>query len=60
MQFSDPAGRIPRSLINSMIVNTPLLTLNRLRELAKTPKYQKARLKYNADGVLEGFAVKDW
>ena len=59
-QFSDPAGRIPRSLINSMIVNTPLLTLNRLRELAQTSKYQRAKLKYSSDGILEGFAVKDW
>lgn len=59
-QLSDPGGRIPRRLVNSMIVNTPLYTLNRLRELAKTPKYQEARLRYNSDGVVEGFAVKSW
>jgi hypothetical protein len=37
--LSDPAGKIPASLINSMSVDAPFKTLSQLKEIATEPKY---------------------
>ncbi len=36
----DPGGRIPKWLVNSMVVDIPFHTLNNLRRIAKEPQYK--------------------
>ena len=55
-QLSDPAGALPKTLVNSMIVTSPLSTLKKLREMVKKPKYKNAKLTHDDKGVLTGFA----
>jgi len=55
-QLSDPAGFIPKALVNSMIVTSPLSTLKNLREMVKKEKYRNAELSYDEQGMLTGFA----
>jgi len=55
-QLSDPAGALPKALVNSMIVTSPLSTLKNLREMVKKPMYRNANLSYDDQGVLNGFA----
>jgi len=38
----DPAGNLPKWLVNAMSVDLPKNTLNRLREMIKKPKYSTA------------------
>lgn len=57
---TEPGGRIPKWLVNSLLVDTPFKTLNNLRKIVKEEKYQRARLKYSPEGVAVGWEVKDW
>lgn len=59
-QFSDPGGDLPKALINAMLTGTPMTTLENLHEMVKKKKYQSAKLRYTADGMLDGFEVKPW
>lgn len=54
-QLADPAGALPKALVNSMIVTSPLSTLKNLREMVKEPPYSNAKLSYDDQGVLTGF-----
>jgi len=54
-QLSDPAGALPKALVNSMIVTSPLSTLKSLREMVKKDGYRNAKLSYDDQGVLTGF-----
>lgn len=53
-QLSDPAGALPKVLVNSMIVTSPLSTLKSLRAMVKKDRYKNARLSYDDQGVLTG------
>jgi len=55
-QISDPAGALPKTLVNTMIVTSPLTTLKNLRAMVKKNKYKNAKLSYDDQGVLTGFA----
>ncbi len=57
---TEPAGNIPKWIVNSLLVDTPFKTLNNLREIVKKEKYQRARLRYSSNGVAVGWEVKDW
>jgi len=57
-QLSDPAGFIPKALVNSMIVTSPLSTLKNLREMVQKEKYRNARLTHDAQGRLTGFTAR--
>ena len=55
-QLSDPAGALPKMLVNTMIVTSPLSTLKSLRKMVKKSPYKNAKLTYNDQGMLTGFA----
>lgn len=55
-QLSDPAGALPKTLVNSMIVTSPLSTLKNLRKMVKQRKYKNAQFSYDDKGILMGFA----
>lgn len=38
---NDPAGSVPKSIVNTMITDTPFYTLLKLRELVKSGNYHK-------------------
>ncbi|MGB7290622.1 MAG: START domain-containing protein [Thermodesulfobacteriota bacterium] len=57
---TEPGGRIPKWLVNSLLVDTPFKTLRDLRQIVKEEKYQRARLKYSPSGLAVGWDVKDW
>lgn len=54
-QLSDPAGSLPKALVNTMIVTSPLSTLKSLRKLVQRSEYRNAELSYDAQGRLTGF-----
>ena len=50
--LSDPAG-IPASIINVMSVNTPFVTLSKLREMAQRAQYVHAKLPFIEDAAVQ-------
>lgn len=46
LAFTDPAGSLPTSLINSLSVGAPFKSMGVLRELARQPKYRDATLSF--------------
>ena len=40
-----PSGKIPKWIVNAMVVDIPFYTLQKLRELVKEAKYVNASLK---------------
>ena len=47
----EPAGALPKWLINSLLVDAPFNSMDNLRRMLKLEKYQQARLVYSSDGV---------
>ena len=45
----DPAGNLPKWLVNVMAVDVPFYTLRNLRQLVKSSDYQSAKLDYIRD-----------
>lgn len=54
-QHAEPAGKIPKWLVNQLLIDVPFNTLKNLRKQVKLKKYQKAKLKRGAGGQLLGF-----
>lgn len=54
-QHVDPAGDIPKWLVNLLLVDIPYNSLRDFRELLQDEKYQAARLSYDGDGNITGF-----
>jgi hypothetical protein len=54
-QHVDPAGDIPKWLVNLLMVDIPYNSLRDFRELVQDEKYQAARLKSDGDGNITGF-----
>jgi len=48
-QHVDPAGKIPTFLINTLLIDVPYKTLQKLRQLVKLDKYQKVKLEQILD-----------
>lgn len=46
LAFTDPAGSIPTSVINSLSVGAPFKSMGVLRELVQQPKYRNATLAF--------------
>jgi ribosome-associated toxin RatA of RatAB toxin-antitoxin module len=42
----DPGGKIPKWLVNAMLVDIPFNTLQKLRSIVKEAKYVNANLNY--------------
>jgi START domain len=57
--FTDPGGRVPTWIVNSLLVDTPFQTLKNLKKIVHEQKYQKAKLKYSSEGMADGWEVID-
>lgn len=55
VQHTEPAGKLPNWLVNSLLIDVPFNTFKKLREQVKLQKYQQARLKRDAAGQILGF-----
>ncbi|WP_163834192.1 START domain-containing protein [Spartinivicinus ruber] len=56
----EPGGNLPNWLVNNLITDAPFYTLKKLARIVQESKYQKAKLKHNAKGLIIGFEVKSW
>lgn len=54
-QHTEPAGKIPHWLINSLLIDIPFNTLKKLRKQVTLSKYQQAKLKRDSRGRILGF-----
>ena len=57
---TDPAGSIPTSLVNALLVDMPYNTLKNLQDMLKKDKYQSAEFKTDENGTPIDWAVKKW
>ncbi|WP_457676735.1 START domain-containing protein [Thiolapillus sp.] len=61
IQHAEPGGVLPDWLVNSMLVDGPWETFNKLREQVNKPRYRQARLRRDAAGnLLGGFENVSW
>ncbi len=54
-QHIEPAGNLPKWLVNSIVVDMPFKTLKNITRLVKKAKYQEAQFKYDSQGKIIGF-----
>lgn len=54
-QHVEPAGKLPKWLVNSLLIDVPYNTLNKLRKQVKKKKYKQAQLKRDSTGKILGF-----
>lgn len=59
-QYTNPAGSLPSSLVNAMMVDMPFKSLGKMKELVKESKYQQAKLVYGEDGMAHSFEQRHW
>ena len=54
-QHVEPAGKIPKWLVNQLLVDVPYKTLKNLKKQLKLKKYRDIKLKRDANGLILGF-----
>lgn len=54
IQHTDPNGAIPGWLVNTLLVDIPVRSMEQLERVARTERYQDHRLIWNQDGELVG------
>ncbi|WP_166269160.1 START domain-containing protein [Marinobacter caseinilyticus] len=54
IQHTDPNGALPSWLVNSLLVDIPIESMQQLEKVAHKPRYQNHRLLFNSDGILTG------
>lgn len=54
VQHTDPNGSLPGWLVNSLLVDIPVRSMEELERVAKTEKYQGYQLIYDEQGQLAG------
>lgn len=59
-QHTDPAGSMPKWLVNTLLTELPFNTLNALRERVKLDKYSQSKLQRDSSGKIVGWSVKRW
>jgi len=52
VQHIDPTGALPGWLVNLLILDIPMKSLQKLGPLANTPKYRNSKLLFNNKGIL--------
>lgn len=57
---SDPAGKLPAWITNTMTTDLPYKSLSALKEMVKEDKYQQASLHYSDSGDIDDWNVKTW
>lgn len=58
VQHTDPNGALPGWLVNSLLVDIPVKSLESLEQVAHESKYQDHVLEYNEQGQLTGVRLK--
>jgi len=54
MQHTEPNGKLPAWLVNSMIINLPLNSIKALKEVTKQDKYQNAVIEFDDKKRIQG------
>lgn len=54
LQHTDPNGALPSWLVNTLLVDIPLKSLQKLEQVARRPRYQNHVLVYDEAGRLRG------
>lgn len=57
---ADPGGKLPAFLANSMIVDLPFKSLQKMRLLVKEEKYQRLALTFDEAGNMTGLLNRSW
>jgi hypothetical protein len=57
--YTDPGGGVPKWIVNSQLVDTPLKSLENLKKIVHEQKYQKAKLRYSSEGIADGWEIID-
>jgi len=58
MQHTEPAGKLPAWLVNSMIISLPLKSTANLENIAKLKKYQGAMIEFDSQKQIQGLKFK--
>ena len=58
LQHVEPGGVLPGWLVNSLIVDIPIKSLQALEDIAQKEKYQNARIVYDENGIIQGVDSK--
>ena len=58
LQHIEPGGVLPGWLVNSLIVDIPVKSLQALEQVAQKEKYQNAHILFDKNGVIQGVDSK--
>ena len=58
LQHTEPGGVLPGWLVNSLIVDIPVKSLQELERVAQSAKYQDATILFNPEGLIVGVDSK--
>jgi len=58
LQHTEPGGVLPGWLVNNLIVDIPIKSLQALEEVAHKEKYQNAHILFDKHGVIKGIDSK--
>ena len=58
MQHTEPAGKLPAWLVNSMIISLPLKSTSNLENIAKLKKYQDAMIEFDSQKKIQGLKFR--
>ena len=59
MQHTEPNGKLPAWLVNNMIINLPLKSIEALKKVAKQDKYQNAVIEFDSQNRIQGIKFPD-
>lgn len=58
LQHTEPGGILPGWLVNSLIIDIPIKSLQALERVAQMPKYQDADILFDQQGIIMGVNSK--
>lgn len=58
LQHTEPGGVLPGWLVNTLIVDIPVKSLQELERVAQLPKYQDAVILFDQEGIISGVDSK--
>lgn len=58
LQHTEPGGILPGWLVNSLMIDIPIKSLQALERVAQMPKYQDAEILFDQNGIIRGIDSK--
>ena len=58
LQHTEPGGVLPGWLVNNLIVDIPIKSLQALEQVAQEEKYQDAHITFDKNGIIQGVDSK--